>query len=609
MSRCHIIRDNVADALKCLVHHHSIRQKISCHLFASFRDIYGGMMEKMGQSFDYIGATDAHLVAQCLAGNREAFGQIVARYQTLVCSLAYSGTGSLSQSEDLAQETFLLAYRRLASLREPEKLRSWLCGIARIRIGNARRQQGREPTHGAQPLDTLGANEPPAHEPHPREAAISREEQAILWQAVERIPGLYREPLILFYRERNSVEIVAQLLDLTEDTVRQRLSRGRKLLQEQVLAFVEGALEQTSPSQTFTLGVLAALAALPTMSIPAKAAALGAAGAAGKGAAAAKGVTLGSIISILIVPAVGVFFAFIGAFFGYRLRLKAARTPRERAFVRRFSNVFLFTSFPIYISFITLLFVMIFMMFSVHLPWRSFPFVMLVTFAWAIFIFAGASRFDRKFTAMRAEELKLHPELFPRETLPPVLEYRSRATFLGLPLIHIRYRRGWGVEKKPAAGWIALGETARGIIFACGQTAVGGISLGSVSIGIISAGALSFGLLAMGLLALGVFAQGWMAAGWGASGLFSLGMYATGLLNYPFYQLIYGRDATHMSPLAERLLSTFLCEKVAPWQTYAFWIFVTAIAPALLSGILSTLAKAWLLRKARKQVKTDFEEP
>ena len=52
---------------------------------------------------------DAELVGESLAGNRDAFGQIIARYQSLVCSLAYSATGSLSQSEDLAQETFVAA--------------------------------------------------------------------------------------------------------------------------------------------------------------------------------------------------------------------------------------------------------------------------------------------------------------------------------------------------------------------------------------------------------------------------------------------------------------------------------------------------------------------
>jgi len=75
--------------------------------------------------------TDADLASESLVGNRDAFGQIVARYQSLVCSLAYSATGCLGQSEDLAQETFFTAWKHLGELREPGMLRSWLCGIAR----------------------------------------------------------------------------------------------------------------------------------------------------------------------------------------------------------------------------------------------------------------------------------------------------------------------------------------------------------------------------------------------------------------------------------------------------------------------------------------------
>src|ERR1700730_13952844 len=93
---------------------------------------------------------DADLVSESLAGNRDAFGQIVARYQSLVCSLAYSATGSLSQSEDLAQETFVTAWKQLGDLREREKLRAWLCGIARNLINNSLRKSGREPSHRAE---------------------------------------------------------------------------------------------------------------------------------------------------------------------------------------------------------------------------------------------------------------------------------------------------------------------------------------------------------------------------------------------------------------------------------------------------------------------------
>src|SRR5580698_3622111 len=74
---------------------------------------------------------DQELVAQARRGDRDAFGRIVTRYQALICALAYNATGSLAQSEDLAQEAFVVAWKQLPALHEPEKLRSWLCGIVR----------------------------------------------------------------------------------------------------------------------------------------------------------------------------------------------------------------------------------------------------------------------------------------------------------------------------------------------------------------------------------------------------------------------------------------------------------------------------------------------
>src|SRR6478609_4896996 len=201
--------------------------------------------------------TDAELVAATLAGDRQAYGRIVERYQRLLCSLAFSATGGIAQSEDLAQETFVDAWRQLADLREPEKLRPWLCGILRFKVSRLRRADSREPVRGADPLDET-IEIASAEEAIP-EQAVHREEQALMWSALERVPEIYREPLILYYREHRSVEHVAVALDLTEDAVKQRLARGRKILQERVLSFVEGALSRSTPGRAFTLGVLAAL--------------------------------------------------------------------------------------------------------------------------------------------------------------------------------------------------------------------------------------------------------------------------------------------------------------------------------------------------------------
>ena len=264
---------------------------------------------------------DAELVNGTLAGNRDDFSQIVSRYQSLICSLAYSATGSLGQSEDLAQETFITAWKHLGHLRERDKLRAWLCGIARNRINSFLRREGREPNHQAGSIEEISESHSP--EPLPVDHTISNEEQAILWRSLERIPEIYREPLVLFYREHQSIEAVAEKLELTEDNVKQRLSRGRKLLAEEVTAFVEGALAKTSPGKKFTLGVIAAL---PLASASAKAATLG--GALAKAGAVAKGTTL--------IGSLGGLLATVGAlYFSLRARVDDTKSPRERNFLQR----------------------------------------------------------------------------------------------------------------------------------------------------------------------------------------------------------------------------------------------------------------------------------
>src|SRR6476659_8607123 len=124
--------------------------------------------------------SDTELVSRSLAGDRDAFNRIVSRYQTLICSLAYSRIGNLGQSEDIAQETFITAWKHLRLLREPGKLRAWLCGIVRNRVHKNLRREGREPAHNAESLEIV--NDSPANEALPSEEAVSREEEAILWR-------------------------------------------------------------------------------------------------------------------------------------------------------------------------------------------------------------------------------------------------------------------------------------------------------------------------------------------------------------------------------------------------------------------------------------------
>ncbi len=444
-------------------------------------------------------ANDADLVSQSLSGNREAFGHIVERYQSLICSVAYSATGSLSQSEDLAQETFVTAWKKLRDLREPHKLRSWLCGIARNLTNGLLRQQGREPSHAAEPLQEIAESH--SLEPLPVERAIMTEEAEILWRSLERIPESYREPLVLFYREHQSVEKVAQALDLSEEAVHQRLSRGRKLLQQEVLAFVEGALERSNPGKAFTLGVLASL---PAISFSAKAATAGAA--AVTGGSVAKSAGAAGLWSIIMAPLLVLFPNYIG----YRVAMAGADSDKERfhirAFYRRASLIILGLFIP----------------FAGVAYWLTrgygdpsiFANVLvagLVAILVPTMFLLGASYLPatRKYYAWKLEQE--HGGVFPA----PTWEYRSDTTLLGLPLIHIRVGDSYDLLKSPVKAWIAIGNRAIGGLFACGSFAMAPVCVGGIAIGLLSFGGLGIGLLAFGGIALGVWPVfGGIVIGW-----------------------------------------------------------------------------------------------
>lgn len=444
---------------------------------------------------------DATLVAASLGGDRNAFSQIVTRYQSLVCSLAYSATGSLSRSEDLAQETFVIAWRELAALREPEKLRSWICGIARRVVANTLRREMREPVRQAESLDAVA--ETPAAEPCPVEHTISHEEESILWRSISEIPDTYREPLVLFYRQGESIERVAEMLGLTEDAVKQRLSRGRKLLQENVASFVEGALKQSNPGRKFTFGVMAAIPGFGSSTL---------AVAAGKGGVAAKaGLSLSGWLLMLAGPVL----ALVGTWIGFKISLESARTEEMRVFITKF--------YRILIGVLLGGFVLFGATFGIGLSaYKTHPTAVIAAAVVEIVLFLGVSLGLAIWASVRQKALSEKSEKAGM-VAKPTFEYRSKAMFLGLPLIHVRAGCNGRSRAGMVKGWIAVGDSALGGLFALGGFAVAPISFGGFGIGLVTFSGFGLGILSVAGLALGVWAVGGQAVGWDAIGACAVG--------------------------------------------------------------------------------------
>jgi RNA polymerase sigma factor (sigma-70 family) len=520
---------------------------------------------------------DARLVELGLDGDRDAFGQLVVRYQSPVCALAYSGCGDISQSEDLAQETFIVAWRKLGDLKEPTRFKSWVYGITRNLTKNAFRRQIRNPLATAEPLDesltaTAAASNPP-------EQAISKEEKEILWRSLEHIPEIYREPLILFYREDQSIERVAAILDLSEDAVRQRLSRGRKLLNERVAAVVEGALQRSAPGPAFTLGVLAAL---PAMTISAKAATLGAAA---KGGAAGKSVAAVGVFAILKA----VLIKAVPAAAGTWLMLKLPESKRERRFALK-SFGFLWAVSILYVLGLIL---------GIHLAaingyWDAHPRAMPLVILGVAIGFVGfvgpytfwIARVQRRI--QKEEAGKSADAGFISISQP--YEYRSPYTLLGLPLVHIRWHCEESGKGLAAKGWIACGNRAYGIIFASGTFAVGCVSIGALAIGLLAVGGFGIGLLAFGGMSAGIAAMGGVSIGYiafGGGAIGWLGAYGGGAIARHF--AVGGALAEHANDQAayDFMNGNFFFRNA--WRIFNTLVLISWLLP----GLTTLYYKRW----------------
>ncbi len=268
--------------------------------------------------------TDRELVLEAQRGEKRAFVQIVARYQALVCGIAFGILNDFAGSEDAGQEAFLTAWRKIRDLREPDRLRSWLAQIARnAALGRLRRERGTEP------LDREAFDLPDSH-PRPDEAAVSGEEANLVRQALEKLPENYRVPLALYYRETQSVREIAEALAISEDAVKQRLMRGRDLLRERMAGVVETVLKRTSPNGIFTMSIAVAIGALAAPAVMAA----GAFAAASAASAATASSTSSSLFTAMTASKTGLAVAAAVTLacipLGYEVSGRLERTGRTK---------------------------------------------------------------------------------------------------------------------------------------------------------------------------------------------------------------------------------------------------------------------------------------
>ncbi|MGH9944193.1 MAG: RNA polymerase sigma factor [Pyrinomonadaceae bacterium] len=180
---------------------------------------------------DTVTRSDEQIVERALAGDREAFGEIVRRWERRIFALAYGILGREEDARDATQETFIAAYRHLGGFRGEAKVSSWLHRIAVNQcISRQRRASVRPETSLEYVQEETGAQfaAPPGASPHRQ--AESRERSEAVRKAVGALPPELREVIVLKEFEDLTFQEIADTLKIPLSTVKSRLYTALKQL-------------------------------------------------------------------------------------------------------------------------------------------------------------------------------------------------------------------------------------------------------------------------------------------------------------------------------------------------------------------------------------------
>lgn len=182
---------------------------------------------------DTSGSEDAELVRRSLAGDTDAFGVLVTRYQHVMYTVALRMLGNTEDAKDVTQDAFVKAFRQLAAFDSSYRFFSWMYRIVINECLNSIRS--RRPQ---EPLDIAIAGRA-----NPYESAMTIERRGQIEAALQRLTPEYRAVVVLRHFGGQSYGEIADALSIPEKTVKSRLFSARQLLGEMLLGWKEPVKE------------------------------------------------------------------------------------------------------------------------------------------------------------------------------------------------------------------------------------------------------------------------------------------------------------------------------------------------------------------------------
>ncbi len=177
---------------------------------------------------------DVELIHNILSGDDSSFSDLVQKYQKSVHALAWRQIGDFQIAEEITQDTFLQAYKKLATLKNPNQFAGWLYVIARNLCTDWHRRK--KPTMKSLEATKTKTLEKTAYERYlaeEREKAAAEHRRELVKNLLEKLPESERTVVTLHYLGEMTSEAISKFLGVSVNTIKSRLRRARKRLQEE----------------------------------------------------------------------------------------------------------------------------------------------------------------------------------------------------------------------------------------------------------------------------------------------------------------------------------------------------------------------------------------
>lgn len=184
--------------------------------------------------------TDAQLVERALAGDDAAFDELVSRYRVRVYNLALSMVRSRETALDLAQDVFVRAYMSLGTLKEPERFRAWLTGIA-ANVCKMHLRKPREVAVSSEVMEQLSGSVNP----------ISDTDADLARQLIDALPNGTRSAAVLYFVEGMKQVEIAEFLGISISAVKARIRDAKMRLQKEMIHMTKRAVKREEPGDEF----------------------------------------------------------------------------------------------------------------------------------------------------------------------------------------------------------------------------------------------------------------------------------------------------------------------------------------------------------------------